>query len=213
MSDMSMGHEHPETGSAPRAGRRGRAPNGSREPSREGTRETVWRGRDGEVLSRKQTALSDPYTLPPELKDEGWDYQWNSVSVVNSTEVVMHHDSMMQANGWRPVPADRPGFKERFGMSGPKNPTNCIIIGGLRLDERPMGMSEDARRQEYRAATGQIKDRDAALLGGKAALAQTLNNQGLGVDRGGYKGRKSQVQLDIDPEAPLPNYELATGEE
>lgn len=98
-------------------------------------------------------------------------------------------------------------------MAGPKNPANCIIIGGLRLDERPMGMSENAKAQEYRAATGQIKDRDAALLGGKAALAQQLNQQGLGVDRSGYKGRRSQVQLDIDPEAPRPNYQYATGEE
>lgn len=211
MTELNI--EPPTPSAEPPRRPRGRPPNGTREPSREGSRETVWRGRDGEVLSRKQTALSDPYTLPPELKDHDWDYQWNTVSVVNNTEVVVHQDSMMQANGWRPVPADRPGFRERFGMSGPKNPTNCIIIGGLRLDERPLGMSQDAKRQEYRAATGQIKDRDAALLGGKAKLAQALDNQGLGVDRGGYKGRRSQVQIDIDPEAPRPGYEYAAGEE
>jgi hypothetical protein len=201
---------------APRAGSRRRSPNGTREatrePSRTGTRDTVWYGRDDEVLTRKQTALSDPYTIPPELTDPNWSLQWNSVSVVNSTEVVMHHDSMMQANGWRPVPADRPGFRERFGMSGPKNPSNCIIVGGLRLDERPMGMTEDAKRQEYRAATGQIRERDAAILGGKAALQQALEQKGLGVAQG-FKGRKTQVQLDIDPEAPRPSYEYATGEE
>lgn len=202
----------PPTPSAEPPKRRGRPPGGTREPTRDGTRDTVWYGRDGEVLTRKQTALSDPYTIPPELKDDGWDFQWNAVSVVNNTEVVVHQDSMMQANGWRPVPADRRGFKERFGMSGPKNPANCIIIGGLRLDERPLGMTEAAKAQEYKAATNQIRDRDAALLGGKAALAQTLNNQGLGVDRGGYKGRRSQVQMDIDPEAPRPSYQYGTEE-
>lgn len=192
--------------------KRGRPPNGTREASRNGTRDTVWYGRDGEVLSRRQSAFSDPYDVPLPLKDPDWDYQWNAVSVVNNTEVVIHQDSMMMANGWRPVPANRSGFKERFGMGDEKkNPTNTIIIGGLRLDERPRGMSDAAREQEYQAATGQIRDRDAALKGGKAALAQTLERQGLGTAEG-YKGRKSNVRLDIDPEAPRPGYQYGTDE-
>lgn len=191
----------------------GRPPkmNATREPSRDGTRDKVFYGRDGEVLSRKQQALSDPYTVPVELKDRDWDYQWNAVSVVNNTEVVVHQDSMMQANGWRPVPADRPGFKERFGMAdAKKNPANSIIIGGLRLDERPMGLSESARDQDYAAATGQIRDRDAALMGGKAALSQTLRTNQMGAAATGYKGRKTSVNIDIDPEAPHPGYQYGS---
>jgi hypothetical protein len=193
----------------------GRPPkmNATREPSRDGSRDRVILGRDGEVLKRKMTSVADPYHVPEELKEPGWTYQWNTVSVVGNTEVVAHQQSMMIANGWRAVPANRPGFKERFGMEDDKrNPSNCIIIGGMRLDERPAQLTEEAQTAEYRAAVEQTRDRDSALTGGKANLRASLEAQSIPVNKSGYQGRKTQVSIDIDPDAPRPSYQYGTEE-
>src|SRR5690349_497811 len=133
MTELPLEENQPDfqAGPAPhRAARRGtRSP--TREPTREPPRNGEWIGRSGEVLTRSRTSIADPYMVPDNLKDPDWDYQWNSVAVTGNTEVVMPIDNMMQDNGWRPVPADRPGFAKRFGT--PKS-GNAIIVGGLRLD-------------------------------------------------------------------------------
>jgi len=183
--------------------------NGTREPTRDPPRNGEWIGRGGEVLSRRRTVIADPYFIPPELKDADWDYQWNGMTVHGNNEVYTAVDNMMHENGWRAVPADRPGFIKRFGV--PKN-GNAIIIGGLRLDERPLSMTENAKDDEYGRAVGQMRDRDAALTGGKAALRQQLEGQDLGIV-GGYKGRRTNTRMGFDREAPLPSYQLAAGEE
>src|SRR5215467_8853052 len=115
-----------ETGPAPAAEvqagpppvRRGRPPGrtNTREPSRAVPRDGEWIGRNGEVLSRRRTHVADPYAIPDELKDPDYDMQWNTVTVVGNSEVALPIDNMMYDNGWRPVPADRPGFAKRFGV-------------------------------------------------------------------------------------------------
>jgi hypothetical protein len=189
--------------------RRGRPPNGTREPTRESSRNGEYVGRGGEVLSRRRTDVADPYMIPDNLKESEWDYQWNTVTVVGNNEVAMPIDNMMYDNGWRPVPADRPGFAKRFGVP---SKGNAIIVGGLRLDERPKAMSEAAKEDEYRRATGQMRDRDAALTGGKAALRNALEGNDMPMTQG-YRGRRTNTRLGIDQEAPRPNYQYATGDE
>jgi hypothetical protein len=211
MSELPLDDTQAEFQAGPvpyRSPRRGPR-NGTREPTRESVRNGEWVGRNGEVLSRRRTHVADPFQIPPELIDPDWDMQWNAVTVVGNNEVVLAMDNMMFDNGWRPVPADRPGFAKRFGT--PKS-GNAIIIGGLRLDERPKSMTEAAKDDEWRRANGQMRDRDAALTGGKAALRQTLEGEDLRMV-GGYKGRRTGTRLGIDSEAPRPQYSLATGEE
>jgi hypothetical protein len=152
--------------------------------------------------------MSDPYQIPPELIDPDWDMQWNTVTVVGNSEVVLAMDNMMHDNGWRPVPADRPGFAKRFGTS---KSGNAIIIGGLRLDERPRSMTEAAKEDEHRRSVTQMRDRDSALTGGKAALRNTLEGQDLGIV-GGYKGRRTGTRLGFDGEAPRPSYQYGIDE-
>src|SRR5882672_2250674 len=103
MTDLPIGPpDQPEqTNPAPR---RGRPPNGTRAATREPLRNGEWLGRDGEVLSRRRTHVSDPYQIPQELMDADWDLQWNTVTVVGSNEVVLAIENMMFDNGWRPVP-------------------------------------------------------------------------------------------------------------
>jgi hypothetical protein len=209
MSELPLEHSEPEFQAGPVPHPSPRRGSRTREPTREPMRNGEWIGRNGEVLTRGRTNIADPYHLPPELIDPDWDMQWNTVTVVGNNEVMLAMENMMFDNGWRPVPADRPGFAKRFGV--PKT-GNVIIIGGLRLDERPQSMTEAAKGEEYRRARGQMSDRDAALTGGKAALRQTLEGEDLRMV-GGYKGRRTGTRLGIDNEAPRPSYQYATGEE
>jgi len=183
---------------------------GGREPTREALRDGVVVGRDGEILTRKRTTTGDIFDVPRELIEFGWEYQWNAVTVVGNSEVLIDQNLMMSENGWRPVPADRPGFIGRFTAVGQKG---SIIRGGQRLDERPAALCDQARAEEYAKATGQIRERDAALTGGKANLRNTLANNDIPINHGGYKGRKTNIHLDIDPDAPRPSYEYPTGDQ
>lgn len=190
---------------APQRPQRGRPRNGTREPTREPTRNGEWIGRDGEVLSRKRTNVADPFAIPESLKDPDWDYQWNSVTVNGDHEVTIPIENMMYDNGWRPVPADRAGFAGRFGK--PKS-GNAIIMGGLRLDERPKGMSEAARANDFSRARGQLQDRDSALMGNKANLRNSLQSSGMEMSSR-YRGTGGDIRMSIDPalDAPRPVYQ------
>src|SRR5947208_2011806 len=96
----------------------------AREPDRSAS---VVTGRDGEVLARKRKAIGDMYHIPPELIPSGWDYQWNTYTVVN--EQATDAQLVMHENGWRPVMASRhPGRFMPAGYEG------AIIRGGLRLE-------------------------------------------------------------------------------
>jgi hypothetical protein len=210
MTELPLeGDQQPEfqAGRSPlRAARRGPR-GGTREPTRDPPRNGEWRGRDGEVLTRGRTDVSDPFGIPDYLKEPDWDYQWNTVAVVGNNEVALPIDNMMWDNGWRPVNADRQGFAKRFGT--PKS-GNAIIVGGLRLDERPKSMSDAAKDDEYRRARGQVIERNAALTGGKAALRQALEQNDIPM-AGGYPkhGARDALRMSIDPglDAPKPQYE------
>jgi hypothetical protein len=51
-------------------------------------------------------------------------------------------------------------------------------------------------------------------MGGKANLRNALESGRIPIDeRARFKGRGTNIRLDIDPEAPRPSYEYAAGEE
>jgi hypothetical protein len=148
--------------------------------------------------------VQDRFELGLHMKEPGWDYQWITITVVGNSDVAAQHVNMMSANGWRPVPANRPGFREWFGLS---EQAATIDIEGLRLVERPMALTEQARADEYGAAVGQIQDRQNALKGNKG-LQETLARQGYEPVEG-YRGQKTSVRIDADVEAPVPSHEIA----
>lgn len=201
-----------EAGPTPqRSPRRGPRSHVTREPLRDAPRDGVFRGRDGEILTRKRTTTGDIFKLPPEMEnDPEWEYQWNAVTVHGNNEILLDQNLMMSENGWRPVPADRPGIAGRFAPVGAKG---SIIRGGQRLDERPRAMCDAARADDYRRATGQMRDRDEALMGHKANVRGAMAN-GMSMDRR-YRGTGGRVAMSIDHGAdiPRPQHELATGDE
>lgn len=116
------------------------------------------RGRNGELLSRKRRDSSDIFHIPEELKDPKWDLQWNTVTVYEQPQTAQV--LAMRENGWRPVPAGR--FKGMF-MPADYPDDGEILRDGMRLEERPMELTEQAKTDEYIKATGLMSDQKQQL--------------------------------------------------
>lgn len=170
-----------------------------------------YRGRNGEVLTRKVTSAGDQFEVPAHLKEKGWDYQWLTENVYNNPDIVRRHNHQMYQAGWRPVLATG----RWNGVFGPPEDVGHIRIGDSGFYERPLGMTKDARAEEIRRAHQQMRDRDESLMGGKANIRGAIGN-GNGIEMGGkYRGTGAQLRMSIDPalDVPMPSHELATGEE
>jgi len=130
----------------------------AREPTREAARRgaAVAQGHGGEVLTRRRTTQGDNFAVPPNEIPMGWDYQWNTVTVLNQD--VERGDLQMHENGWRPVPASR-----HAGRWTPHGFEGSIIIEGMRLEERPSSLSKEAREEDTARARAQVRDRTDAL--------------------------------------------------
>lgn len=202
MTDIDAPMEQTEEPAAPRRNRP-RTPV-RQNPVRTESGRTVVRGRDGEPLTRQRSGTADPFEIPPELIPEGWSYQWNAVSAFGNTDVLLDINMSMHENGWRPVPAERhPG---RFVPAGTKG---AVIRGGQMLMERPLALTEEARREDMVVAQSQIRDRNEAIMGRRANLARSMPD---GFSMGAnYRGAGARVNVSMDPGAdiPRPNYQFA----
>lgn len=129
-----------------------------RQPVRKAARDTVRpgavvaTGRDGEPLYRKRSNAVDPFAIPEDLQDPNWDMMWARVSVVGQEDISSQVNR--QEQGWRFVPADRPGFDGRFMPKGYKGQ---IFKDGLALMERPMVLTEEAKREANQAVQDQSR--------------------------------------------------------
>lgn len=176
-----------------------------RQPSRQPARETgVIRGRDGEVLTRSQSHEGDPFTIPHQYDEAGWERQWITESVYNSTDECQRHKLNMEANGWRPVHT-----KQMPGVFMPMAYSGHIVVGGQGLYERPKELSDQARAEDEAKARRQMSDRDESLMGGKAGVRNAMKN-GFAMDKR-YRGTGGDLRMSIDRaiDIPAPQHELA----
>lgn len=148
-------------------------------------------GRDGAVLMRKRTGNIDPYAIPPHVIPEGWDYQWNTYTVAG--EQAVDSQILMAENGWRPVPSER-----HEGMFMPEGYKGQILRGGLRLEERPLALTIEARNEEYAKAKGQVSDQNAQLgMGAKV-------NFGRGHEARNFLGNGQAVRTALETSGDVP---------
>ena len=108
--------------------------------------------RDGNPIYRKRDALADPFAIPEDLQDPAWDRAWIRVSTYGQEDT--SNQIARFENGWRFINADRPGFEARFMPPGYKG---HIFKDGLALVERPMVLSEEARREENQIVKAQSR--------------------------------------------------------
>jgi hypothetical protein len=171
----------------------------SRAPSR---KEAVVVGRDGQPLTRKRNSVNDPFHIPDNIVPKGWSYQWNVVSVIGNSDVVLSQNMAMYENGWRPVPAER-----HPGLFVPVGKTGDVVRDGQRLEERPMALTQEARAEDVMIAKRQIADRNESLK-----LAGVKNQMPDGFSMGGkYRGTGGDIRMSIDRalDIPTPQHELA----
>lgn len=172
----------------------------ARQEPRSGRAEAV--GRDGEMLTRRRPADVDEFYVPAGIIPYGWEYQWNVETVTGepqTSEIIA-----MQENGWRPVPAGR--HRDMFMPKGyPEN--GLILRKGLRLDERPKVLSDEARNEELAKAGRLVKDQQEQLgLTQKMPSGFSRDNPNLRrMERSGTSrtyapaGDIPRPQLPIDP--------------
>jgi hypothetical protein len=169
-------------------------PEAARELARENPREgaMVAVGRDGERLTRRRIATGDPLDVPLNEIPQGWSYQWNPVTVLNKgIEEILQGDLQMYQNGWRPVPASRhPGRWTPVGFDGQ------IVVQGLRLEERPMSLTLEAKAEDEAHARAQVRDRTDAL--------RLTQKQLPGARVAAARGQAGGLKMDIDFGADIP---------
>jgi hypothetical protein len=164
-------------------------------------------GRDGEVLSRTQPDDGlDPFEIPASFKEEGWDYQWNALTIYNSDELTAETVHQNQANGWRAVKAEG-----KWATLVPSSKKGAAIIRkGQILQERPMELSLQAKAQDLRKANQLVSDRNESL---KLTNVQKSMQGGFAMNSGKYRGTGGDVRISVDQalDAPRPNLPLAGG--
>jgi hypothetical protein len=159
-------------------------------------------GRNGERLSRSHTNVGDSFDVPLHMIPKDWDYQWNSVSVHGNADIVREQSHQMYTNGWRPVPAER-----HAGILVPPNAKGDILRGGMRLEERPLVLSQQARAEDIRLAKKQISDRNESL---KLAGVRKGMPDGFEMNQR-YRGTGGDIRMSIDKglDIPAPSHTLA----
>ena len=161
-------------------------------------------GRNGELLTRNASLGSDPYEIPPHLREVDWDYQWLTETVFNSADVVRRHSHAMYQAGWRPVMATG----RWNGVYDAPSYSGHIRLGDSGLYERPMQMTVDAKAEDDKRARQQVKDRDQSLMGGKANVRAMPDGFAMG---GRYRGTGGDIRMNIDPalDVPKPQHQPA----
>ncbi len=120
----------------------------------------TFKGRNGELLSFRSSEVGH-LDIPEDLKEEGWSYQWQTVTVFGEPS---HDIAEMYSRGWRYVTAD-----SRVGQYfiAPGESTQRVERGGLVLMERPAQLTQmyinetNARTAEQ---FGQLTDKSSDLV-------------------------------------------------
>ncbi len=155
--------------------------------------------RDGQRLTRRRIASGDPLDVPANEIPQGWSYQWNPVAVLNKgINEILQGDLNMHANGWRPVPASRhPGRWTPVGYEGD------IVMKDLRLEERPLSLTMEARAEDEMHARAQVRDRTDAL--------KLTQKQLPGANVARSRGHGGGLKIDFNDDGhdiPRPQHEL-----
>jgi len=105
---------------------------------------------------RKATVSEDPYYIPKEEIPEGMSYEWKRWSVVGQTDPF--YIAQQREQGWEPVPPKRhpnwvpPGYNEPH-----------IIKGGMILMDRPIELTNEAKRELRQLSKQQVREAEQRL--------------------------------------------------
>ena len=105
---------------------------------------------------RRVSAMDDPFYIPVEEIPEGSSYEWKRFSNVGQEDPF--YIAQMRQQGWEPVDPRKhpnwvpPGYKDPY-----------IIKGGQILMERPIELTQEARREQRQLARTQMIEAEQRL--------------------------------------------------
>ncbi len=112
----------------------------AREPVREAPREEA--RTQGVRLQRNRKRTDDKFYIDKRIIPDGMDYNWKRLSVYGKPDP--HHMNALMDNHWSPVPEGR-------------HPGLIVNQDGMVLMERPMYLTQDARREDLQIAYDQVQ--------------------------------------------------------
>lgn len=177
------------------------AASAKKKPVREDMRPEI-RGRNGEVLTRRDRsgAASSQFDVPTNLREIGWSMQWVRAEYFGKQDPANLTDHM--ENGWRPVPADRPGFAQYFRL---EDGANDVRREGLILMERPESMTIQALDEDRNRALRQRNEQVEEFA---------LSDLPAGFDKGyGKAATKVKRTVEAAPDDSYPTRQIAIGDD
>lgn len=202
IADEEVRAEAPMRRNAPRPAPREAARDIPRSATRTGAVIAV--GHNGETLTRRRTSVGDKFEIPAHFIPKGWSYQWNAVTVLNQgINEIIRGDLTMYENGWRAVPASR-----HPGHWTPHDHEGAIVVDGLRLEERPLSLTQEAREEDTVRAKALVRDRTDALR----MTQKELPGSEVARRRNGALNMGMRMEIDPGLDIPLPQHQLDNGE-
>jgi hypothetical protein len=118
--------------------------------------------------SSVESTARDPFEVIGNRRN-GIDYQWVATSVMGDVDVAAGILARMQGDGWKPVAAKRHP-KMRHDKKG------RIVIDGQMLMERPLALSDAARKEEIDAARAMVNDHagGGGTYGGSVSTVKSI---------------------------------------
>jgi hypothetical protein len=119
-----------------------------RTPMRSSIRDAAARAREIRESAVATDEGVDRFFVNPAEQPDGWDYQWIMTNVAGKDEP--QHMTSMRRRGWDPVPADR-------------HPNIMVDQAGMRLCERPLEITQEARARDLRNARAAVAVKEEQL--------------------------------------------------
>ena len=111
---------------------------------------------------------NDEYYIELGIIPDGWSYEWKVRTVLGAEDPA--HQVALARKGWEIVPASRHPELMPMGYKGVE-----ITRKGMVLMERPLEITEEARKAEYRRARMQMRDKEAQLTQAKGGEFDRTN--------------------------------------
>lgn len=101
---------------------------------------------------------SDKFAIDPKMVPDGWSYEYRTYTVLGKEDP--SYQVTLANAGWEAVPAARHRELMPAGYQG-----GTILRDGMMLMERPLEITEEAKRRDQKNARDQVRAKEAQLTG------------------------------------------------
>lgn len=115
----------------------------------------------------------DKFHIDPRMIPDGWSYEWKVHAVLGKPNP--SYEVTLAYKGWEAVPASRHPEMMPENWQGA-----CIERDGQVLMERPLTITEDAKRKELEKARAQVRQKEVQLSGAPAGNNSPFANNNKG---------------------------------